>query len=142
MIFTKKKNWMCRECKLVLGSTLRVQQHVLSYHFQGPLARCKYCGVFSKTESLLDRHIRRKHKYEKDMERTQWKVTKDKAKAAQNSSRSCPSPDDPPPPPPTPAKQEPACLRFKNVISLDPDARFVKSVSDKLMKLKENPVKM
>ena len=70
MIFTEKKEWMCTECKSVLGSLLRVWQHVLSRHFEGPLAQCKYCKVFSKTESSLDRHIRRKHKDEKDMKRT------------------------------------------------------------------------
>ena len=141
MIFTKEKECSCKECKLVFVSPLHVRQHILSRHFQGPLTRCKYCGIYSKTESSLEKHVSRRHKDEKDKERTQWKITKDQAKAAQNSGRSCPSPDNPPPPPPTPAKQEPACLRYKNVISLDPDARFVKSVSDKLIRLKENPVK-
>ena len=75
------------------------------------------------------------------MERTQWKITKDQAKAARYSGSSCPSPDNPPAPPPTPAKQESAHLRSKSFISSDPDARFVKSISDKLMRLKENTVK-
>ena len=65
MIFNEKREWMCRECKIMLGSSLQVRQHVLSHHFQGPLEKCHYCGVFSKTEASLDRHIRRKHKHEK-----------------------------------------------------------------------------
>ena len=46
MIFTEKKEWMCKKCKLVFGSPLRVRQHILSRHFEGPLTRCKYCGVY------------------------------------------------------------------------------------------------
>ena len=34
--FKEKREWMCRECKIVLGSPLLVRQHVLSHHLKGP----------------------------------------------------------------------------------------------------------
>ena len=142
MVFNERREWMCRACEVVLGSPHRVRQHVLSCHFQGPLAKCHYCGVFSKTEASLDRHIRRKHKHKRDMERSQWKVTKDKAKAAQSSGKSCQDPDDcPPPPPPTLCKYESANLRLKNIFASNPDINIIESISEKLLKLKENPLK-
>ena len=114
-----------------------MRQHILSRHFQGPLTRCKYCGIYSKNESSLEKHVSRRHKEEKDKARTQWQITKDQAKAAWYSGRSCPSPDHPPAPPPTPSKLESTHLGSKNFNSSDQDARFVKKISEKLMRLKE-----
>ena len=95
MVFNEKREWVCWACEVVLGSPHRVRQHVLLVHFQGPLTKCRYCGVFSKTEASLDKHIRHKHKHERDMKRSQWKVAKDEAKAAQ--SRRSQDPSDCPP---------------------------------------------
>ena len=75
------------------------------------------------------------------MERSQWKVTKDEAKAAQNLGKSCQIPDDPPPPPPTPCKYESANPRLKSILDSNLDVKIIESISDKLLELKENPLK-
>ena len=77
MVFTKEEEWRCKECELVFVSPLHVRQHILSRHFQGPMTRCKYCGIYSKNKTSLEKHVSRRHKEEKDKERTQWQITKD-----------------------------------------------------------------
>ena len=133
---------MCWTCEIVLGSLLRVRQHILSQHFKGPLAKCGYCGVFSKTEASLDRHIRRKHKKERDMGRSQWEVTNDEAKAVQNSVRSGQGSDVCPlPPPPTPCKYKSASSRLGNLPASKSEVKIMDQVSDKLLKIEENLLK-
>ena len=51
IVFNERREWICRACEVVLGSPHRVRQHVLLCYIQGPLAKCHYCGVFSKTET-------------------------------------------------------------------------------------------
>ena len=98
MLYNKWKQWECRACKKILGSPYRLREHVLSCHFEGPLQKCRFCEVFCKTEASLKKYIGRRHRHERDMERSRWEVAKDDAKAAQNTGRSSQDPGDCPPP--------------------------------------------
>ena len=136
MVFTKDKEWKCKECEIVFISPLRIRKHIISKHFSGPMCRCKYCGIYSKNEVSLEKHVSRRHKVETDKERSQWQITKHQAKAARFSHRSCPTPDYPPAPPPTPSKVESEQGGPKDKPA-DQDTRFMKRISDKLLKFKE-----
>ena len=70
MVFTKEEEWRCKECEIVFVSPIRVRQHIIARHFSGPMCRCKYCGIYSKNKISLGKHMSRKHKDEKDKERT------------------------------------------------------------------------
>merc|ERR1712240_383382 len=93
-------------------------------------------GIYSKNEVSLEMHISRRHKVETDKERSQWQITKHQAKAAHSSRRSCPTPDYPPAPPPTPLKVESEQCGPKGKPT-DQDTKFMKRISDKLLKFKE-----
>ena len=73
---------------------------------------------------------------ETDKERSQWQITKHQARAARSSRKSCPTPEYPPAPPPSPLKAEPE-QHESNRNSTDQDARFLKRISNKLLKFKE-----
>ena len=101
VVFTKDKEWKCKECEIIFISPLRVRKHIIAKHFSGPMCCCKYCGIYSKNEVSLQKHLSRRHKVETDKECSQWQITKHQAKAARSSQRSCPTPDYPPAPPPS-----------------------------------------
>ena len=79
MVFTKEKEWKCKECETVFISPLHVRKHIISKHFSGPMRCCKYCGIYSKNEVSLEKHVSRRHKEETDKERTQWQIMKHQA---------------------------------------------------------------
>ena len=70
MLYNKKRQWECRACEKILGSPHWLRHHILLSHFEGPLENCRFCRVFCKTEALLKKHMSRKHKHERDMERS------------------------------------------------------------------------